>query len=383
MQPLVPLGSELTDEERRRYHRQLLLPGIGVEGQRRLKQSRVLCIGAGGLGSPVLMYLASAGVGHLGIIDDDVVDESNLQRQVIHTSAAIGQPKALSATDRLRALNPLIDIAPMTLRLTADNALALFAEYDLVVDATDNFATRYLINDACVLLGIPYVWGSVHRFEGQVAVFNADDGPCYRCAFPSPPPPEFAPSCATGGVLGAVCATIGAAQATEVIKLLTGVGDPLVGRLLVVDALAVEQRVIPIAKDPDCAMCGTNATVHSLIDYEAFCRTAAPSISAAELADWLRERESGQRDFLLVDVREPAEFELERIPGSLSVPMSELLNGRALAALPHNRTLLLHCQVGVRSLQCVHLLRDAGFADVLHVDGGLDAWTATHGRLSP
>lgn len=383
MQPLVPLGGELTDDEQRRYHRHLLLPGIGVDGQRRLKHSRVLCIGAGGLGSPVLMYLAAAGVGHLGILDHDVVDESNLQRQVIHATSAIGTPKVISAAHRVQEINPHISVTPLHMKLTADNALELFADYDLVVDATDNFATRYLINDACVLLGMPYVWGSVYRFEGQVSVFYAEEGPCYRCAFPAPPPPEFAPSCATGGVLGALCATIGAAQATEVVKLITGLGDSLLGRLLLHDALAVEQRTIAIAKNPECAICGPRATVTALIDYDDFCRTKAPEISADELATWLTDRDDGRRDFMLVDVREPWEFEATRIPGSVLVPMAGIIDGSALAQIPRDTTVVLHCQAGVRSLLCVNALQDAGYTDVLHVAGGIAAWLDTRGRLTP
>lgn len=374
MQPLVPPAAELTSDERERYNRHLLLPQIGDDGQRRLKNAAVLCVGAGGLGSPILMYLVAAGIGRIGIVDDDVVAEHNLQRQVIHATAAVGTSKVESAAHRLRELNPHVDVEPLQLRLTAENALDVLANYDVVVDGTDNFETRYLLNDACALLGMPYVWGSVYRFEGQTSVFFAGHGPCYRCAFPSPPPPAFAPSCATGGVLGVLCATIGAVQATEVVKLITGAGDALIGRILTHDALAMEQRTIPIAADPQCPLCGTRPTISTLVDYDAFCDTAAPEITAHQLAVLLHERSAGTRDFVLVDVREPAEYAESRIDGAVLLPQGGILDGSALDRLPRDRQLILHCRSGKRSLNCLLALRDAGFDDVVHVAGGILAW---------
>ena len=376
MQPLVPAAVDLTPEEQARYARHLALPHIGDDGQRRLKNAAVLCIGAGGLGSPILMYLAAAGVGRIGIVDDDVVAEHNLQRQVIHTTSTIGTPKVTSAARRLSELNPHITVEPLQLRLTSENALEVFANYDVIVDGTDNFATRYLANDACALLGLPYVWGSVYRFEGQASVFFAGHGPCYRCAFPTPPPPAFAPSCETGGVLGVLCATIGAVQATEVIKLITGAGEPLIGRILTHDALAMEQRTIAIAADPQCAMCGTRPSIVALIDYDEFCAETGPEITAAHLATLLRERAAGVRDFVLLDVREPEEYAESRIEGSVLLPQGGILDGSALATIPRDRQLILHCRSGKRSMNCLLVLRDAGFEDVVHVAGGILAWQA-------
>lgn len=383
MQPLVPPAVALNPEEAERYNRHVLLPNIGDEGQRRLKNAAVLCVGAGGLGSPILMYLAAAGVGQIGIVDDDVVAAHNLQRQVIHGSADIGMPKVESAARRLRDLNPLITVDTHLVRITSDNALEIVAEYDIVVDGTDNFATRYLLNDACALLGLPYVWGSVYRFEGQASVFYAGHGPCYRCTFPAPPPPAFAPSCATGGVLGALCATIGAVQATEVVKLITGVGEPLIGRVLVHDAQAMEQRTIGFGADPACALCGHNPSITALIDYDEFCATGGPEITAHELALLLDERAAGSRDFLLIDVREAHEFTESRIEGSVLLPQGGILDGSALSTLPRDRQLILHCRSGVRSLNCLIALRDAGFDDVVHVAGGILAWHAERDRLTP
>ena len=374
MQPLVPPAPDLSSDERERYNRHLLLPQLGDEGQRRLANAAVLCVGAGGLGSPILMYLAAAGVGRIGIVDDDVVAEHNLQRQVIHAAASVGTPKVASAAQRLRELNPHITIEPLQMRLTSDTALEVLANYDVVVDGTDNFETRYLLNDACALLGMPYVWGSVYRFEGQASVFFAGHGPCYRCAFPSPPPPAFAPSCETGGVLGVLCATIGAVQATEVVKLITGIGDALVGRILTHDALAMEQRTIAIAADPTCPLCGTSPTITGLIDYDTFCTAVAPEITATQLATLLRERAAGARDFMLVDVREPHEYAESRIEGAILLPQGGILDGSALGTLPRDRQLILHCRSGKRSLNCLLALRDAGFEDVVHVAGGILAW---------
>jgi len=269
--PLVEPASELTVDEVRRYSRHLIIPDVGMDGQKRLKNAKVLCVGAGGLGSPALMYLAAAGVGTLGIVEFDEVDESNLQRQIIHSQADIGRSKAESARDSVLGINPYVNVILHEERLEAENVMEIFSQYDLIVDGTDNFATRYLVNDACVLLNKPYVWGSIYRFDGQASVFWSEHGPCYRCLYPEPPPPGMVPSCAEGGVLGVLCASIGSIQVTEAIKVLTGVGEPLVGRLMIYDALEMQYRQVKVRKDPDCAVCGENPTVTELIDYEAFC----------------------------------------------------------------------------------------------------------------
>ena len=269
--PLVEPAAELTVDEVRRYSRHLIIPDVGMTGQKRLKNAKVLVVGAGGLGSPALLYLAAAGVGTLGIIDFDVVDESNLQRQIIHGQSDVGRPKAESARDSIREINPFVNVVVHEVRLDSDNAMAIFADYDLIVDGTDNFATRYLVNDACVLLGKPYVWGSIYRFDGQASVFWAEYGPCYRCLYPEPPPPGMVPSCAEGGVLGVLCASIGSIQVNEAIKLITGIGEPLAGRLMIYDALEMTYRTVRVRKDPECAVCGKNPTITELIDYEAFC----------------------------------------------------------------------------------------------------------------
>ncbi len=381
--PLVDLAPALTVDEVRRYSRHLIVPDVAMDGQRRLKAARVLCVGAGGLGSPTLMYLAAAGVGTLGIIDFDVVDESNLQRQVIHGQSDIGRPKAQSARDSVAEINPLVTVVLHEERLDSSNVLDIFAQYDLIVDGTDNFATRYLVNDACVLLGKPYVWGSIYRFDGQVSVFWADQGPCYRCLYPEPPPPGMVPSCAEGGVLGVLCATVGSLQVTEAIKLLAGIGDPLVGRLMVHDALDMTFRTLRVRKDPACAVCGPNPTVTELIDYEAFCGAVSQeasdavrgsTISVGDLAGMLSDRESGAREFELIDVREPAEYEIVSIPGARLVPKGEFLSGAALADLPQDRQIVVHCKSGVRSAEVLAVLKSAGFADAVHVGGGVLAW---------
>jgi adenylyltransferase/sulfurtransferase len=354
-----------------------------MAGQKRLKSARVLVVGAGGLGSPALMYLAAAGVGTLGVIDFDVVDESNLQRQVIHGQSDVGRPKAQSARDSVREINPLIEVVLHEERLDSSNVMAVFAQYDLIVDGTDNFATRYLVNDACVLLGKPYVWGSIYRFDGQASVFWAEHGPCYRCLYPEPPPPGMVPSCAEGGVLGVLCASIGSIQVTEAIKLLTGMGEPLLGRLMVYDALEMTYRTVRVRKDPDCAVCGQNPAVTELIDYETFCGAVSAEASDAvkgstitvrELAGMLEERESGDRDFLLIDVREPAEWEIVAIPGARLIPKGEFLSGAALADLPQHKPIVVHCKAGVRSAEVLAVLKDSGFADAVHVGGGIVAW---------
>jgi len=381
--PLVKPSAELSVDEVRRYSRHLIIPDVGMTGQKRLKAARVLCVGAGGLGSPALMYLAAAGVGHLGIVEFDVVDESNLQRQIIHGTSDVGRPKAQSARDRITEINPLIEVTLHEERLDSTNVLELFSQYDLIVDGTDNFATRYLVNDACVLLGKPYVWGSIFRFDGQASVFWAEYGPCYRCLYPEPPPPGMVPSCAEGGVLGVLCASIGSIQVTEAIKLITGIGTPLVGTLMVYDGLEMQYRTVRIRKDPNCAVCGTNPTVTELIDYEAFCGTISDqaaeaardaTISVQDLRRMLDAREAGRDDFVLIDVREPHEYEIVAIPGSVLIPKDRFLDGSALADLPTDRRIVLHCKVGGRSAEALAVVKGAGFADAVHVGGGVLAW---------
>jgi adenylyltransferase/sulfurtransferase len=378
--PLVEPAAELTVDEIRRYSRHLIIPDVGVQGQKRLKNARVLCVGAGGLGSPALMYLAAAGVGTLGIVDFDTVDESNLQRQIIHGQSDIGRPKAESAAATVREINPLVNVEIHNTALDRDNVRQLFGQYDLIVDGTDNFATRYMVNDAAVLLGKPYVWGSIYRFDGQASVFWAEHGPCYRCLYPEPPPPGMVPSCAEGGVLGVLCASIGSIQVTEAIKLLTGIGEPLVGRLMVYDALEMEYRRIRVRKDPACVLCGDNPTVTDLLeDYEDFCGAVSAeaedavvgsTITALELKEW---QETG-KDHFLVDVREPAEYEIVRIPGSTLIPKGDILSGEALARLPQDRQIVLHCKSGVRSAEALAALKAAGFRDAVHVQGGVLSW---------
>jgi molybdopterin/thiamine biosynthesis adenylyltransferase/rhodanese-related sulfurtransferase len=379
--PLVEPAAELTREEVMRYSRHLIIPDVATAGQKRLKNAKVLAVGAGGLGAPTLMYLAAAGVGTLGIVDFDVVDESNLQRQVIHGQSDIGRPKAESARDSVREINPLIQVNLHQERLDSSNVMEIFAQYDLIVDGTDNFATRYLVNDACVLLGKPYVWGSIYRFDGQASVFWAEHGPCYRCLYPEPPPPGMVPSCAEGGVLGVLCASIGAIQTTEAIKLLTGIGDPLVGSLMVYDALEMEYRKIKVRKDPECPLCGKNPTITELIDYEAFCGVVSEeAVEAAKgstiTATELKAKIDAGDDFLLVDVREPAEYEIIKIPGSVLIPKGDILNGSALAQLPQDKPVVLYCKSGVRSAEALAALKDAGFADATHVQGGVLGWQA-------
>jgi len=377
--PLVEPAADLSVAEIRRYSRHLIIPDVGVTGQKRLKNAKVLCVGAGGLGSPALMYLAAAGVGTLGIVEFDTVDESNLQRQVIHGQSDIGRPKAESAAASIREINPYVDVRIHQEALANDNVLDLFAQYDLIVDGTDNFATRYLVNDAAVLLGKPYVWGSIYRFDGQASVFWAEHGPCYRCLYPEPPPPGMVPSCAEGGVLGVLCASIGSIQVTEAIKLLTGIGDPLLGRLMVYDALEMSYRAIKVRKDLNCAICGENPTVTGLIDYEDFCGAVSEeaaaaavgsTITAPELKDWL----DAGKSLHLVDVREPAEWEIVRIPGAVLVPKGDILSGEALAGLPQDRQIVLYCKTGVRSAEALAAVKSAGFRDAVHVQGGVVSW---------
>ena len=385
--PLVEPAEELTLDEVRRYSRHLIIPDVGMTGQKRLKNAKVLVIGAGGLGSPALLYLAAAGVGTIGIAEFDEVDESNLQRQIIHGQSDIGKPKAESARESILETNPYVDVVVHGERLDNDNVLGIFEQYDLIVDGTDNFATRYMVNDAAVLLGKPYVWGSIYRFDGQASVFWAaapgGEAPCYRCLYPEPPPPGMVPSCAEGGVLGVLCASIGSIQVNEAIKLLTGIGEPLLGKLMIYDALEMEYRKLSVRKDPNCAICGENPTVTELIDYETFCgavsdeaadAAAGSTISVTALEHMLKERDNGERDFVLVDVREPNEYEINKIPGSILLPKGDFLNGHALEQLSPDTPVVLHCKSGVRSAEALAVLKGAGFADAVHVGGGVVAW---------
>jgi adenylyltransferase/sulfurtransferase len=367
----------LKPEELLRYGRHLILPEVGLDGQRRLKASSALIVGAGGLGSPLALYLAAAGVGRIGLVDFDAVDASNLQRQVLHGTSWIGRPKLDSARARLGDLNPDVRVETHAVRLDSGNALEILGRYDVVVDGTDNFPTRYLVNDACVLLGKANVYGSIFRFEGQASVFDAARGPCYRCLYPEPPPPGLVPSCAEGGVLGVLPGVIGAIQATETLKLLLGHGEPLVGRLMLFDALAMRFRELKLRKDPACPMCGADRRIHALIDYEAFCglapaadrRDAVQDISARELADRLARHD----DVLVVDVREPAEYAIARIPGAVLVPLQSL--PARMAELDSSREIVLHCHHGVRSLQALRLLEQSGYRKLLNLQGGIDAWS--------
>src|SRR5689334_20999951 len=357
-----------------------------MTGQKRLKNAKVLVIGAGGLGSPALLYLAAAGVGTIGIAEFDEVDESNLQRQIIHGQSDIGKSKAQSAKESIAEANPYVKVILHEERLDNDNVMEIFRGYDLIVDGTDNFATRYMVNDAAYFLGIPYVWGSIYRFDGQASVFapkQVEGAPCYRCLYPEPPPPGMVPSCAEGGVLGVLCASIGSIQVNEAIKLLTGIGDPLVGKLMIYDALEMEYRKLRDRKDPNCALCGEKPTVTGLVDYETFCgavsdaaadAAADATISVGQLEHMLKEREEGTRDFVLVDVREPNEFEINRIPGSVLIPKGDFLNGTALDKLPSDKQVVMHCKTGVRSAETLAIVKGAGYADAVHVGGGIVAW---------
>ena len=377
---LVSPGPALTVDEVRRYSRHLIIPDVAMAGQQRLMNAKVLCVGAGGLGSPALMYLAAAGVGTLGIVEFDTVDESNLQRQIIHGQSDIGKSKAQSAKAKIAEINPYVNVITHEVRLDNSNVMEIFSQYDIIVDGTDNFATRYLVNDACVLLKKPYVWGSIYRFDGQASVFWAEYGPCYRCLYPEPPPPGMVPSCAEGGVLGVLCATIGSIQTTEAIKVLTGVGDPMIGSLIIYDALEMSFRKIKVRKDPNCPLCSENPTQTELLpDYEAFCGVLSDAaevavkdstITVAELAAKI----AGNDNFHLVDVREPSEFEIVRIPGSHLIPKQGFLDGTVLATMPLDKPIVLHCKSGVRSAECLAILKGAGFSDATHVAGGVIAW---------
>ena len=366
-----------------RYARHVLLPQVGRTGQERLSAARVLVVGAGGLGSPALLYLAAAGVGTLGVVDADVVETSNLQRQVIHSSDDVGRLKTESAVESVARVNPSVTVVRHDLRLDSSNALEVLRDYDVILDGTDNFPTRYLVNDACVLLGKPHVWGSIYRFDGQVSVWWAEHGPCYRCVFPDPPPPGAVPSCAEGGVLGVLCAAIGSVQATETVKLLLGVGEPLVGRLLVHDALAMTWDALTVRKDPDCPVCGSSPTVTELVDYEEFCGSPGsvhvsggseiPAVSAPELAASL----ASDAPPLLVDVRGPDERAIASIPGAVAIHLNDFRDGTAfghdeLAA--RGRRIVMMCKVGARSAEAARLAQEAGYTDVAHLEGGVLAW---------
>jgi molybdopterin/thiamine biosynthesis adenylyltransferase/rhodanese-related sulfurtransferase len=410
--PLVEPSGQLSKQEIERYARHVLIPDVGMQGQRRLKNARVLVVGAGGLGSPALMYLAAAGVGTIGVVDDDVVELSNLQRQVVHGVADVGELKSDSAQRRLASVNPLVRVIRHDVRIDSTNALEIIADYDLVVDGTDNFPTRYLLNDACVLLGKPDVWGSIYRFDGQSSVWWAAHGPCYRCMFPEPPPPGLVPSCAEGGVLGVLCAAIGSIQATEAVKLILGIGQPLVGRVMVHDALRQSWDVLTVHKNPDCAVCGENPTVTGLVDYEDFCAATpssaarmpgalvdaadasgaadaevtasaalnsvkglseVPRISVRELADLLAG-DDPERSVLLVDVRGSEERSIARIPGARAIHLDEFRSGTAVSQIPFDQPVVIHCRSGVRSEEASRILIQAGHPDVRHLEGGVLAW---------
>ena len=390
--PLVEPSAPLSRQEIERYARHVLIPEVGLQGQRRLRNARVLVVGAGGLGSPALIYLAAAGVGTIGVADADVVELSNLQRQVVHGAGDVGRLKSESAEERLALVNPLVRVVRHDVTIDSANALEIIAGYDLVVDGTDNFPTRYLLNDACVLLGKPDVWGSIYRFDGQTSIWWARHGPCYRCVFPEPPPPGLVPSCAEGGVLGVLCASIGSVQAAEAVKLIIGIGEPLVGRLMVHDALRQSWDVLKVRKNPDCVVCGQSPTVTGLIDYQEFCSvgrpagggvsgdsaretsgTAVPEVSALELADLLAAGESAP-GVLLVDVRGSGERAIAGIPGSRAIHLDEFLTGAAVRRVPFDQPVVIFCKVGARSAQAARILIEAGHPDVRHLRGGVLAW---------
>jgi molybdopterin/thiamine biosynthesis adenylyltransferase/rhodanese-related sulfurtransferase len=366
----------LTNDEILRYSRHLIMPEVGMEGQLKLKAARVLCIGAGGLGSPLALYLAAAGVGTLGIVDFDVVDFTNLQRQIIHSTADVGRKKLDSAADKLKAINPYVNLRTFNTRLSSENALDLFREFDIIADGTDNFPTRYLVNDACVLTGKPNVYGSIFRFEGQASVFATEEGPCYRCLYPEPPPPGLVPSCAEGGVLGILPGLVGVMQATEAIKLILGKGEPLIGRLLLIDALGMKFRELKLRRNPDCPACGKHPTITKLIDYNEFCgirgeekpvETGIPEIQVEELK---RRLDAGD-DLFVLDVREPHEYQICNIGGHL-IPLGDL--PKRVSELDSSREIVAHCRSGVRSAKAVGFLQQAGFKKVHNLAGGILAW---------
>jgi sulfur-carrier protein adenylyltransferase/sulfurtransferase len=380
-QPLVqtPNGAvELSNEEIARYSRHLIMPEVALDGQKKLKTARVLTIGAGGLGSPLALYLAAAGIGTLGIVDFDVVDESNLQRQIIHGTSDVGRPKMESARDRINDINPNVHVEAYEDALSSENALEIFRDFDVIVDGTDNFPTRYLVNDASVLTGKPNVYGSIFRFEGQASVFWAEKGPCYRCLYPEPPPPGLVPSCAEGGVLGILPGAIGTIQATETVKLILGIGEPLIGRLLLYDALSMSFREMKLRKDPNCPVCGENPTVTELIDYQEFCGIPQANARAAEdevpeiSVKELKERLDNGEGLSVLDVREPHEYEVANM-GARLIPLNEL--PERLAELDKDAPLAVHCKTGGRSARAVRLLQEAGFQNAFNVEGGITAWS--------
>jgi adenylyltransferase/sulfurtransferase len=372
----------LSNDEILRYSRHLIMPEVGMEGQLKLKQARVLCIGAGGLGSPLTLYLAAAGVGTLGIVDFDVVDYTNLQRQIVHGTSDVGRKKLDSAADTLQEINPNVKIEKIESRLTSANALELFRDYDIIADGTDNFPTRYLVNDACVLTGKPNVYGSIFRFEGQASVFATEEGPCYRCLYPEPPPPGLVPSCAEGGVLGILPGLVGVIQATETIKLILGSGEPLIGRLLLVDAMGMRFRELKLRKNPECPVCGPNRTVTKLIDYEQFCgirgqEEAAPVAASDISVEEYKQRRDRGDDLFLLDVREPHEFSICNLGGYL-IPLNDL--PKRVNELDSSREIVVHCKLGGRSAKAADFLRKAGFTKVHNLAGGINAWAE---RIDP
>ncbi len=374
---------KLSHEEILRYSRHLILPDVGVEGQKKLKAAHVLLVGAGGLGSPAALYLAAAGVGTLGLVDFDVVDKTNLQRQILHGTSAVGTPKLESARARIQDLNPNVQVETFETRLTSENALDIIREFDVVADGTDNFPTRYLVNDACVLLGKPNVYGSIFRFEGQASVFYAKEGPCYRCLYAEPPPAGLVPSCAEGGVLGVLPGIIGSIQAMETIKLIVGAGEPLIGRLLLFDALKLQFRELKLEKDPDCPVCGRNPTVTQLIDYEAFCGIGAePVYDGADVtADEVKGELDAGKELVLLDVRDPHEYEITHIDGAKFIPLGEL--PARLNELDDHADVVTYCHHGARSLKALEILKAAGFAKVRSLRGGIDAWAVNVEREMP
>jgi sulfur-carrier protein adenylyltransferase/sulfurtransferase len=371
---------QLTNDDLGRYSRHLILPEVGMEGQQRLKAAKVLCVGTGGLGSPLALYLAAAGIGTLGLVDFDTVDASNLQRQIIHSTKDIGRKKIDSAQEKLNALNPALNVVKHDTMLTSANALEIFAQYDVIADGTDNFQTRYLVNDACVLLGKPNAYGSIFRFEGQASVFATEEGPCYRCLYPEPPPPGLVPSCAEGGVLGILPGMVGTIQATEVIKLILGKGEPLIGRLLLIDALTMRFRELKLRKNPDCPVCGVNPTVTELIDYDQFCGIAPEPAQAAQVKNGipqisvkeLKARRDAGDDFFLLDVREPYEVQIAQIGGYV-IPQNDVPN--RLGELDPGKEIIVHCRSGARSQRIAELLKQNGFQRVSNVAGGILAWS--------
>jgi len=380
-----PAPASLTNDEILRYSRHLIMPEVGMEGQQKLKAARVLCIGAGGLGSPLALYLAAAGVGTLGVVDFDVVDYTNLQRQIIYSTADVGRKKLDSAAEKLKGINPFLNLRTFETKLTSANALDLFREFDIVADGTDNFPTRYLVNDACVLAGKPNVYGSIFRFEGQASVFATEEGPCYRCLYPEPPPPGLVPSCAEGGVLGILPGLVGVMQATEVIKLILGIGDPLIGRLLLIDSLGMKFRELKLRKNPECPVCGTHRTITKLIDYNEFCgirgeeKPVESGIPEMQVEELKRRLDAGE-DLFILDVREPHEYQICNLGGHL-IPLGDL--PKRVNELDTSREIVAHCKMGGRSAKAVQFLRQAGFTKVKNLTGGITAWADRIDRSMP